>query len=256
MSQHRLNAKLACVSTIAILLGCAVDSRSASAGSVDPDPRAGVVFVVGGIGGIDCVGHAAIHALPNAGVRHEVRDFVWTHGKLHFLKDLQDTYYLVSRASELAEEVRCFKKANPNRPVYLVGKSAGAALVLFAAEQLPPRTLERIVLLSAAVSPTHDLRPAFRATRGEIVSFYSKYDWFILGWGTQQFGTADRVHTSSAGLGGFARPADMTEDDVRTYKRLVEVPWSTEMIRGGYLGGHQGTSMPGFLAREVAPWLK
>jgi hypothetical protein len=219
-------------------------------------PKPGVVFVVGGIGGLDSVGRAAVHVFPKMGLPHDIRDFVWQHGTGHFLKDLQDTDYLVEKAEELADEVRRVKAADAERPVYLIGKSAGAAVVLFAAERLPPATLERILLLSAAVSTNYDLRPALRATRREVVSFHSCYDWLVLGFGTTEFGTADRVHGRSAGLYGFTKPADPSAEDEALYLRLVQVPWSPGMIGGLNLGGHQGTSMPGFLKREVAPWLR
>lgn len=227
------------------------------AGATEPEkPKAGVVFVVGGIGGLDSVGRAAVHVFPQMGLTHDVRDFVWQHGTGHFLKDLQDTDYLVEKAADLAAEVRRVKAADPDRPVYLIGKSAGAGIVLFAAEQLPPATIERLILLSAAVSANFDLRPALRATCNEVVSFHSCYDWLILGLGTKEFGTADRVHGKSAGLHGFVKPADMNAEDAKLYRRLVQVPWSPDMVSGLNLGGHQGTSMPGFLKREVAPWLR
>src|SRR5438874_3847 len=80
---------------------------------------------------------------------------------------------------------------------------AGAGLGLAAAAQLPAGTVERVVLLSAAVAPTYDLRPALTATRGEIVSFHSSLDRVLLDWGTSQFGTVDRVYGPAAGLSGF-----------------------------------------------------
>src|ERR1051325_312319 len=91
-------------------------------------------------------------------------------------RDLQDTEHLLNKAGDLASQILSFKETHPERPVYLLAKSGGAGLALLAAEQLPPNTLERIVLLSAAVSPGYDLRGALRATRGEIVSFYSPFD--------------------------------------------------------------------------------
>jgi pimeloyl-ACP methyl ester carboxylesterase len=214
------------------------------------------VFVVGGVGGFDVVGKAAQWALPRAGVRHEIRDFVWTHGWGQLLKDLQDTRHLLHKADQLAAAVLQVKAQDPEQPVYLVGKSGGTALVLAAAERLPPQTLERIILLSAAVSPAFDLTPALRATRWEIVSFYSRYDQLILGWGTRQFGTADRFYGPSAGLHGFVLPSDLSEADRACYQRLVQIPWNPAMMLYGHPGLHVGTSMPAFLAKNVAPWLK
>jgi pimeloyl-ACP methyl ester carboxylesterase len=216
----------------------------------------GIIFTVGGVGGLDILGASAHWAFPHAGVHHEIRDFVWTHGWGKLFRDLQDTRHLLRKAEELAADIRRIKATDPDRPIYLVGKSGGTGLVLATAELLPPNTLERIVLLSAAVSPDYDLRRAFEATKGEIVSFYSPHDHFILGWGTSQFGTVDRVYGPSAGLRKFRVPKDLNEHDRAMYDRLVEVPWNPRMICEGHTGTHFGTSLPAFLAKEVAPWLK
>jgi pimeloyl-ACP methyl ester carboxylesterase len=218
--------------------------------------KAGVVFVASGIGGFDLASLAAPWVLPHAGVPHEVRIFPWTHGKGHHFRDLQDLRHLLEKAGELARLVREFKEAHPDRPVYLVGRSGGAGLVLAAAEQLPPATLERIILIAPAVSPNYDLRPALTATRQEIVSFYSPNDWLILGWGTSHFGTEDRVYGPSAGLLGFRRPVDGPAEARALYERLVQIRWNARMLWEGHSGGHFGTSSPAFLAKEIAPWLK
>ena len=116
--------------------------------------------------------------------------------------------------------------------------------------------VERIILLSPAVAPRYDLRPALWATRHEIVSFNSSYDRFILGWGTSRFGTIDRFYGPSAGLKNFIVPASLNESDRALYGRLVQIRWNPRLILEGHTGGHLGTSMPIFLEKEVAPWLK
>jgi hypothetical protein len=242
-----------------VLLVVALGFFAGRGQALDRAPTAvkpGIVYVVGGVGGIDILGLSAQWALPLAGLPHEVRDFVWTHGWGRWFQDLKDTPHLRSRAEILAAEVRKAKAEDPDRPIYLIGKSGGTGLVLAAAEQLPPNTLERIILLSSAVSPRYDLRGAFRATKGEIVSFYSPYDQLILGWGTSQFGTVDRIYGPSAGMVGFRMPEGLSQADRALYSRLVEVPWTWRMVLQGYTGGHSGTSLPTFLASEVAPWLK
>jgi pimeloyl-ACP methyl ester carboxylesterase len=226
----------------------------ADAGPVAPRPP-GVVFIVGGIGGMDPLNLCVPLALPRAGVPHELRPFTWTHGKGHLLRDLQDLPFLLARATELADAVRAVKEAEPDRRIYLLGHSAGAAVSLAAAEQLPPGTLERIVLLAAAVSPEYDLRSALRATRGEIVCFNSTCDILFLAWGTSLFGTADRVYGPSAGLGGFLPPADLDEEGRALYGKVVQVQWRPDhllLFRGGL---HHSSCMPLFLANSVAPWL-
>jgi hypothetical protein len=219
-------------------------------------PQAGVVFVVEGVGGFDVFGTSARWALPRAGVHHEIRDFVWTHGWGHVLKDLQDTEHMLRKANELGQAIRAVKVTTPDRPIYVVAKSGGTGVALVAAEQLAPGTLERMILLSAAVSPTYDLRPALRATKHEIVSFHSPFDQVILGWGTRQFGTIDRVRGPSAGLHGFVVPANLSAADRALYDRLVQVRWHPSMLLEGHTGVHSGTSLPTFMTKEVAPWLK
>ncbi len=229
--------------------------RIASAAVVRADEgRPGVVFVVGGIGGVDPLQTWAPVALPLAGVPHEVRVFEWTHGKLRMLRDLQDTRYLEEKAAELADQVRAVKAEDPSRPVFLMGHSAGAALVLETAAQLPAASVERIILLSAAVSPTYDLRPAFRATRGEIVAFHSPLDVFMLHFGTSMFGTVDRYYEDAAGMQGFQLPDGLDEEGRRAYSRLVQSGWKPEMCLERRCW-HNSTCMPLFLGREVTPWL-
>src|SRR5438105_382905 len=177
------------------------------AGVAPAGERAGLVVVAGGVGGLDPLGMWAKLVLPWAGVPHEVRDFIWTTGFGNLVRDVQDTPNVMARADELAREVTRYKAEHPDCPVYLVGHSGGTGVVLAAAERLPPATVERIVLLSPAVSPGFDLRPALRATRGEIVSFHSPLDRFWRDWGTTHYGTIDRIHTPAAGVHGFVVPA-------------------------------------------------
>ncbi len=106
------------------------------------------------------------------------------------------------------------------------------------------------------MSPGFDLTGALRATRGEVVNFHSSFDRLTLGLGTTLFGTVDRVYGASAGVAGFAVPADLDEEGWHLYARLVQVPWSMEwFFECCYGGPHHGTCMPLFLTRRVAPWL-
>jgi pimeloyl-ACP methyl ester carboxylesterase len=239
---------------LALLMGLVLSCQAARAEAPAADLKPGVVFVIGGIGGVDPLQACAQVALPLAGVPHEVRVFEWTHNKFRMLRDLQDLRYLKEKAVELAAEVRAVKAEDPSRPVFLLGHSAGAAVALEAAALLPPATLERIVLLSAAVSPMYDLRPALRATRGEVVAFHSPLDVFILHFGTCTFGTVDRYYSDAAGMVGFQVPSDLTEEDRRLYARLVQSGWKPEMCLERRCW-HNSTCMPLFLGLRVTPWL-
>jgi len=216
----------------------------------------GLIVVAGGVGGVDPLGMWAKLVLPWVGVHHEVRDFVWTTGVGNLVRDVKDTRNLMVRADQLAGELLRYKDEHPDSPVYLVGHSGGTGLLLATAARLPPDTLERIILLSPAVSPGYDLRSALRATRGEVVSFHSPLDRFWLDWGTTRYGTIDRVYTAAAGVNGFVVPAGLDAEGEALYRRLVQIGWKPEMVfelRGGF---HVSTIMPAFLMRHVAPWLK
>jgi hypothetical protein len=235
-------------------------SRCAPAGAQTTDaetaPEPGTVFVVGGVGGWDPLAHSAQLIFPVADVPHRIHDFVWGHGIGRFFRDLMDTPHLARKAEELAALILETKQAAPGRPIYLVAKSGGTGLALLATERLPPNTLERVILISAAVKPDYDLRPALRATRREVVSFYSKHDWLILGWGTRTFGTVDRTHCASAGKVGFQLPEDFDAEDRALYQRVVQIPWRPSMLLLGYAGGHSANSWPLFTLVELAPWLR
>jgi hypothetical protein len=207
----------------------------------------GLVVIVGGVGGLDPFGLWARMTLPHAGVPHEIREFCWSCGKGRVLRDLQDARALRERAAELALLVSDYKSSHPDAPVYVVLEAAGL---------LAPATLERIVLLSAAVSPSYDLRPALRATRCNIVSFHSKLDWAWLQLGTSLFGTMDRVYGPSAGQCGFMVPADLDDEGRALYLKLVQSGWKAEMILECRGGGHFSTVTPCFLAHHLAPLLR
>jgi pimeloyl-ACP methyl ester carboxylesterase len=238
---------------IALFLIAALPT-AARADAPATEGKPGVIFVAGGVGGVDPLQTWAQVALPMAGVPHEVRIFEWTHGKFRMLRDLQDTRYLKERAAELAEQVRAVKAEDPSRPVFLMGHSAGAAVVLEAAAELPPATLDRIILLSAAVSPTYDLRPALCATRGEVVAFHSPLDVFMLHFGTSTFGTADRYYTDAAGMDGFQLPDGLDAEGRQLYARLVQSRWTWDMWLERRCW-HNSTCMPLFLGLQVTPWL-
>lgn len=222
----------------------------------EPAPPGGLVFLVGGVGGLENLKHATNWAVRNAKLDCEVREFNWTHGKGHILRDLQDTRHHEAKTAELVRLIVDAREQEPERPIYLIGRSGGSVLALTAAGQLPPETLERIILLSPAVSPSFDLRPALRACKHEIVNFHSDLDLFVLGWGTTQFGTADRFYTPSAGLAGFVKPGEGDDESRDLYRRLVQVRWTPSKILRGHPGGHIGTAIPTFLASDVTPWLK
>ena len=218
------------------------------------EKKPGVVFVVGGAGAIMNLASPIKWSLRQVNNPLQVREFDWSHGTGRIVRDIQDTRHLIQKADELVQQIIDYQATHPEQPVYLVGKSTGAMIVLMAAEKLPIASLERIILLSPAVSPGYDLRPALRTTRLEIVSFHSPLDIPVLNWGTSIVGTADRYYSPGAGLHGFTVP-DIKAADNLDYQRLKQIEWSPSKAWYGHLGGHMGNGMPLFILYEVMPFL-
>src|SRR5207245_11522154 len=130
--------------------------------------------------------------------------FVWSHGYLRNFADHNDYAFARFRGRELVERVLQQRRERPDVPVSLVGHSAGCGVVLAAAEQLPPDTIDRIVLLAPSVSADYDARPALQAARLGIDNFYSPQDWLWLGLFIDLVGAMDNpCVTRTAGRYGF-----------------------------------------------------
>lgn len=217
----------------------------------------GLVLALGGVGGLDFCGFglrlaARAERLPSA-----VEIVVWGHGPGRWYRDLSDVAHLDRQAERVAGRVREFRAGHPGEPVYVVGKSGGAGIVVKTLERLEPSSVERAVLLAPALSPRYNLSRALRAVHREMVVYTSPLDLVILGAGTRLFGTIDRVRTFGAGLVGFDVPGPGEDDErSRAYAKLRQVRWRPPMVGLGHLGGHFGTDHPRFLRRHVIPLLR
>jgi pimeloyl-ACP methyl ester carboxylesterase len=226
--------------------------QAGAVGAAEPEPKP-VVFLVGGIGRLILLGPSARFALPRAGVEYELRDFRWQHEKGGELRDLQDEPYLLQKSADLAHAICTIRSCQPNRPVYLIGHSAGCAVVVHAAELLPAQSVQRIIMLSPALSPSYDLTKALRATKREIVSFNSRLDPTLRC--TMLFGTADRFYCVAAGVHGFTQPADLDDEGQHCYERLVQIPWTWKRLLELQGPWHNSPTFPLYLGRQVVPWL-
>src|SRR5262249_21592140 len=157
-----------------------------------------------------------------------------------------------AQGQRLACEVTAYRQAYPTGRVCLVGHSSGAAVVLTAAEALPPGSVDRIVLLAPSVSCGYDLRPALCCAREGIDVFYSGRDSVSLLLGV--LGSTDGCWLSVAGYAGF-RPVLCGPEDEQLYQGLRQHRWSSGLSRTGHLGGHFGCNRGDFLRDQVAPLL-
>ncbi len=227
--------------------------ESQSLPSAPPCP--GLAIVVDGAGGFEAASRQLRQTAAQAQLPLDVRVFHWSHGYCRILADQVHAEHARREARRLTEAIVTCRRTAPTQPIYLVGHSAGCAVVLLAVECLPPDSVERIVLLAPAVSATRDLKPGLRCARRGIDAFTSTYDWAWLGLGTLLAGTADRRWTSAtAGRAGFQPPTLGGADDV-LYAKLRQHPWNPRMKSLGHNGGHYGAYQPEFLRAFIFPLL-
>lgn len=218
--------------------------------------RRSLVIVLDGAGGFEAASQAMQKTAAECKLPLEVHGFHWTHGYLRVFSDQMHVSHTRQQGRILAELLLACRHQAPDRPIYLVGHSAGCGVALVAAETLPPNTLERIVLLAPAVSAKHDLRAALRSSCQGIDVFISGHDWCCLGLGIMLAGTTDRYRLSgAAGRVGF-RPVLSCPEDETLYAKLRQYPWNPSLMWTGHKGGHYGGYQPGFLCAFVFPLLQ
>ncbi len=211
-----------------------------------------VVYIIDGAGGSGFTPVMIRRVL--AGMPYAVQHFRWGTGYMRILSDLTNRENMRNKSNELSASIAEYRQSNPNHRIYIVAKSAGTAVALNALAKLPEETVDRVILMSPAVSPTFPLVDALRAVRGDIISFCSARDVLFLHLGTSLFGTADGIRGISAGLRGFSRPTE--ESLALQYAKLHEIHWEPSMMKLMHFGDHSGNSMPLFVQRYILPLLK
>ncbi len=230
--------------------GCSV----ADLGTQERQER-GLVLVLPGIEGRSAWNYNLARGLADGGVKAAIEIYDWgTDVPGGLLINLTDLDRNQKMAEALRDRIVAYKRANPGRPVHVIGHSGGGGIAVLAAEKLPDDVrVSSVILLAAALSPDYDLRPALRRTQYGIFNYYSSRDRVFLDAGTRVAGTIDRSFTSSAGSVGFRRPAALEAGDRVLYDKLQQIAWKPEMSWCGNLGDHFGWTKPGFVRRYLAP---
>jgi pimeloyl-ACP methyl ester carboxylesterase len=242
------------------LLGCTLVSGCAmfqgrSENVPVPATFRGVVFAADGAGGAETTSQALREAIYEERLPLQVETVRWSYGPGLFLFDQLGYSHTDAEARRLVERITAFRAQFPDIPVSMVAHSAGGAVVLAAADQLPPGSVEHIILLAPAVSHDYDLRPALRASREGVDLFCSRRDWIYLGIGTTLVGNADGSWAPPAGRVGF-HVAPEAPGDAALYARLHEHPWDPTVEWTGNHGGHYGAYRVQYLRAYVIPLLK
>lgn len=235
--------------------GLAVAALAPGSTAAAQTPAQGAVIVCDGSGDFRTLSTGMARAVAEAQAPLYVETFVWSHGFGRYVRDHTDHCNHLRMGQALAERVLAYRRAYPCLRIYLAGHSAGNAVVLAAAERLPPDTLDRIILLAPSVRPEYDLRPALASAREGIDAFISGRDRFILGLAMRVVGTADsRYRGPAAGQVGF-RQVGYTPADGCLYTRLRQHPWTPGACWTGHQGGHYGNNRCRFLSAYVLPLL-
>jgi pimeloyl-ACP methyl ester carboxylesterase len=215
---------------------------------------AGVVFVANGAGDSRAVSTNLGQVAAESGTPLQVEAVIWSLGYRRNIADHINHENHLAHGRLLAAQVAAYRRAFPCRKVFLVGYSSGCAVILAAAEMLPPGSVDRIVLLSPSLCTGYDLRPALRTARCGIDSFHSERDRMILGFTVGILGTSDHGCRTAAGRCGFI-PVIAGPADAALYGGLRQHAWDPAMAWSGHDGGHFGSTQAGFLRSYVLPLL-
>ena len=194
-----------------------------------------------------------IRGLRDGGVDLAVDPVDWGQRPFGSLANLTDLAANRQWARKIAELILQYRTEHPRQPITLVGFSGGGGLAVLVAEALPENvTLDRLILIGAALSPDYDLSKPLAHTRGKLINFYSELDWLPLGIGTAWFGTIDRKYTESAGRVGFRT----IDKHLVSSDRVEQIAWRPDWIRLGHDGGHVGWLWRAWAREVLAPCIR
>lgn len=213
----------------------------------------GVVFVANGAGDFRCTTKALTQAIAAEGVPLRVETVFWSHGYLHIVADQLDLKNVRYQGARLAGQLTAMRQQSPDLPLYVLGHCAGCAVALAAAEEVPPHTIDRVIMLSPSVNSCYDLRRALRGTRDGMDVFFSEKDCWCLGVGLRcMLMLGMRKCCPPSGRVGF-QPVVGMGDDGCDYSKLRQYPWVPGLECVGHNGGHYGCYQQGFLRSFVLP---
>ena len=206
-----------------------------------------LVFVANGVGGSTTVSDNLLNLNSEKQLGLRIQMVPWCrHNSL--LQDLIDHEAQLNAAARIACSVSAIRRGAPNAHIYFVGHSAGARVVLAAAEMLPPHSVDRIILLASAVSCSYDLTSALRTSRGGIDHFWSSEDG-VLDHERAHDSTADGQKTPAAGRVGF-HLVSADKKDIAAYCNLRQHRWNEEFCGSG---GHFAWTIRHNMKKVIVP---
>lgn len=206
-----------------------------------------IVFVANGIGGSTTVSDNLMDLNSDMNLGLRIQMVPWCRQNALY-KDLLDEEAQLQAATRIACTVAAIRKECPHVPIYLVGHSAGARIVLAAAEMSPAHSIDRVIVMAAAVSCGYDLMGVLKATRGGVDNFYSDGDG-VLESAIYHATLADGTRTQAAGQIGFRAPlADAKQK--AAYCNVRNYPWNIDFCGSG---GHFAWTLRHNMKKAVVP---
>lgn len=245
--------------TAVLILACCVPAITVRGQLIQTRPAGdGIVYYLDGAGGggrpLDW-GRKVEKGLRQGGFRGEFKQFKWQTGLGALVDHGLSESSKRKEARKLALQLSRYMDLHPRTPVYLIGLSAGTAILVFTLEALPEKKqVENVVLLSSSLGADYDLSRALRRVDGQMYVFTSKNDPILEGL-VPLVGTAERdwAGRDIAGLKSFQPPAGAGPDTRRQYTKIVHVPWREQFKRFGNRGSHTGATDADFVARYITP---
>ena len=233
----RVALGLFCAGLAASVLGCAGGRANG------PGP---VVIFLDGSGWAGSASRVEA-GLREAGFRGHVERFSWTAalgpGADHFL-----VAHKKVKAEKLAERIAERRAQFPKDELHLMGLSAGAAVIVFALEDLPPGVhVDNVVLFGPSISGDYDLSDAMQHVRGFLYATSSPHDGILAGVRLN----ADGETGQPAGLYGLRIPSSVKRFE--SYVRIVNLPWRPPYANLGWNGSHTGATNKRFVREVIAP---
>jgi|GEM_PF-657673 len=214
----------------------------------------GITYYLGGAGPVGNIGSFDIpRGLRRAGYQGHFEVFPW-----QTISHATDQIFIArnrSKAQDLADDIRRYRRLYPDAPIHLIALSAGTGVATFALEYLPESIdIETVIFLGCSMSSKYDMTRALRRIRGRLYALHSTADEVLKNvvWYT---GTVDRASSDAgiAGLEGFYTPGNLFPDTERQYLKLINVPYRSEFDSAGYGGGHTSATSTDFVQRYLAP---
>jgi hypothetical protein len=192
-----------------------------------------LVFAVNGAGGGTTLSDNLLDVNEDMHLGLRMQMVPWARHNAVY-QDLIDHEAQIKAAARIACSVQVLRKDAPNAHIFFIAHSAGARVVLAAAEMLPPKSIDRIIVIAPAVTANYDLTTALKATRYGLDNFFSPEDR-LLETVAEKSPLADGARGPAAGRIGF-RPCSSDQKTLEVYRCQVRQYKWNDQFHGN--GGH------------------